>query len=83
MGVSVDDDLNISVAEYDNGDENIIAPSIDSKTHRQLFSTLLKLSYPIILCELFQSLLPVGKKTYDAQILNLQVAISMYCATVG
>ncbi|KAL7478643.1 hypothetical protein ACHAW6_004402, partial [Cyclotella cf. meneghiniana] len=59
MGVSVDDDLNISVAEYDNGDENIIAPSIDSKTHRQLFSTLLKLSYPIILCELFQSLLPV------------------------
>jgi hypothetical protein len=80
MGVTVDDDLNISVAEYDNGGENTISPSIDSKTHRQLFSTLVKLSYPIILCELFQSLMPVGKGTYDEEILNLYVAISTYCA---
>eukprot|EP00804_Cyclotella_cryptica_P027763 CCRYP_009191-RA/>CCRYP_009191-RA protein AED:0.07 eAED:0.07 QI:1484/1/1/1/0/0/3/663/517 len=59
MDVTVDDDVNTSVAECDIGDANIITPSTNPKTHRQLFSALLKLSYPIILCELFQSLLPV------------------------
>jgi Na+-driven multidrug efflux pump len=52
-----------------------------TKTHRALFCKLAQLSYPLILCELFQSLLPVIDIAFVGNLGKDELAIAALATT--